>query len=243
MKLICYSLDGKQIDVQPASAERPWIDDTRDQFAKRCLPLVAANAHGWQIRLLDGCWLKWNGGIYPKGLKVKTDSGTSDHIASHFGHGILTFKVHCLFRTEPGINLWVTGPVNSFKDGIQPLSGLLESDWMPYTFTMNWQVTRKRKWIRFEKSDPIAQVFPVPRGIVDTTEPELRSLATEDALNEMVLGWHKSRREFIEALKARDPATVSQAWQKHYFRGQYPDGSPGSSEHQTKIRPKPFKSD
>ena len=72
------------------------------------------------------------------------------------------------------MNMWVTGPVNSFKDGIQPMSALLETDWMPYTFTMNWQVTRKRKWIRFEKGEPVAQVFPVPRGVVDDAEPELR---------------------------------------------------------------------
>ncbi|MEM9473021.1 MAG: DUF6065 family protein, partial [Pseudomonadota bacterium] len=124
---------------------------------------------------------------------------------------------------------------------IQPLSGLLETDWSPYTFTMNWQVTRRRKWIRFEKGDPIAQVFPVPRGMVDATEPEIRRLASDDALNDMVLGWHQSRKEFIQALRRRDPDAVEQAWQKHYFRGQYPDGSPGPSEHQTRIRPRPFK--
>ncbi|MGI9515137.1 MAG: DUF6065 family protein [Anderseniella sp.] len=243
MKLICYSLEGKQIDVQAASAERSWIDDTRDQFAKRCLPLMVANAHGWQIRLIDGCRLKWNGGNLPGSLKVETDSGTDDVVVSHFGNGIVTFKVHCLFRTDPGINLWVTGPVNSFKDGVQAISGLLETDWMPYTFTMNWKMTRKRKWIRFEKGDPIAQLFPVPRGIVDTTEPKLRRLADDEALNEMVLGWQQSRREFIDALKARDPAALNQIWQKDYFRGQYPDGSPGCAEHQTRIRPKPFKPD
>ena len=35
------------------------------------------------------------------------------HLApiSHFGSGVLTFHVNALFRTEPGINLWVTGPV------------------------------------------------------------------------------------------------------------------------------------
>lgn len=241
MKLICYTLEGKEVDVQPAGPERPWINNTRNQFAKRCLPLVVANAHGWQIRFPDGCWLKWSGGGEAKHLKVKTDSGKFSYVHSHFGHGIVTFRVHCLFRTEPGVNLWVTGPVNSFKDGIQPLTGLLETDWMPYTFTMNWQVTRKRKWIRFEKGEAIAQVFPVPRGMVDTTEPELRNLASDDALNDTVLGWQQSRREFVKAVRAGDPDAVSLAWQKHYFRGQNPDGSPGCDEHQTRIRPKPFK--
>ena len=146
--------------------------------------------------------MKWNGGINAESLKVKTDSGTSQHIHSHFGHGIVTFSVHGIFRTEPGMNMWVTGPVNSFKDGIQPMSALLETDWMPYTFTMNWQVTRKRKWIRFEKGEPIAQVFPVPRGVVDDTEPELRKLKSDDALNETVLGWRKSREDFNSIIES-----------------------------------------
>ncbi len=242
MKLICYTIKNKQLDLSPAGADRNWIDETRQQFAKRCLPLMAANAHGWQINLIDGCWLKWNGGIYPKSLKVKTDSGSFEHVDSHFGHGIATFRVQCLFRTEPGTNLWVTGPVNSFKDGIQPMTGLLETDWMPYTFTMNWQITRKRKWIRFEKGEPIAQLFPVPRGIVDNAEPELRNLESDDRLNKTVNEWQKSRQEFIEALKAHDPGVTKEGWQKHYFKGVNPDGTAGSKEHQTKIRPKPFKS-
>jgi hypothetical protein len=241
MKLICYTLDGKEVDVKPASSERRWMNETRVQFAKRCLPLVVANSNGWQINALDGCWIKWNGGIYAKDLKIKTDTGTADHIASHFGHGILTFKVHCLFRTEPGINLWVSGPTNQFKDGIQAMNGLLETDWMPYTFTMNWQVTRKRKWIRFEKGEPIAQVFPVPRGMVDNSDPVMQPLNSDAELNEIVTAWHKSRTDFNNALAERDVEASKQGWQKHYFRGVFPDGSPGSTEHQTKIKPKPFR--
>ena len=197
MKLICYTLDGKEVDVKPASSERRWMNETRVQFAKRCLPLVVANSNGWQINALDGCWIKWNGGIYAKDLKIKTDTGTADHIASHFGHGILTFKVHCLFRTEPGINLWVSGPTNQFKDGIQAMNGLLETDWMPYTFTMNWQVTRKRKWIRFEKGEPIAQVFPVPRGMVDNSDP---GPAGGDAANNHRAGKEIKRSRLIVGL-------------------------------------------
>lgn len=240
MKLICYTLDGKPIDIEPASNERDWIDNTRKQFAKRCLPLVTANSHGWQILCQDGCWARWNGGIYPNDTKVKTDSGKTTEVSSHFGHGILTFQVHCLLRTEPGYNTWVTGPVNRFKDGIQPMSAMLETDWMPYTFTMNWQITRKRKWLRFEKGEPIAQFFPVPRRIVDDCDPQMMPIATDADLQTTVDGWHKMRKDFLTKLNARDPETEKEGWQKHYFRGLNPDGSQGSDEHQTRVRPKPF---
>jgi len=34
------------------------------------------------------------------------------------------------------------GPPNWPKDGVYPLSGLVETDWLPFPFTMNWQMTR-----------------------------------------------------------------------------------------------------
>lgn len=240
MKLICYTFDGKSVDVAPAASHRQWVDDTKDQFANRCLPLVAANSHGWQILGQDGCWIKWSGGAETKHLKVKTDSGTDEHVLSHFGHGIVTFRVHCLLRTEPGINLWLTGPTNSFKQGIQAMTGVLETDWMPYNFTMNWQITRKRKWIRFEKGEPIAQFFPVPRNIVDKVDPTIRPLSSEPELCEMTTAWLQSKTEFNKALANHDALVTQQAWQKHYFQGVYPDGTQTSADHQTKIRAKPF---
>jgi hypothetical protein len=47
MKLICYAVDPDySVDIRPASHDRDWIDQTREQNAKRCLPLSAANSHG-----------------------------------------------------------------------------------------------------------------------------------------------------------------------------------------------------
>ena len=62
---------------------------------------------------------------------------------SAFGEGVLTFHINGLFRTPPGWNLWVGGSPNSPKDGIYPLTGVIETDWSPYTFTMNWRFTRR----------------------------------------------------------------------------------------------------
>jgi Family of unknown function (DUF6065) len=92
---------------------------------------------------------------------------------SHFGHGILTFHIPCLFRTEPGIDLLVQGPVNRPKDAIAPLSGIVETDWAPYTFTMNWQFTRPGIAVRFEKGEPFCHVWPLQRGALQTVEPEV----------------------------------------------------------------------
>jgi antitoxin (DNA-binding transcriptional repressor) of toxin-antitoxin stability system len=109
------------------------------------------------------------------------------------------------------------------------MSAMLETDWMPYTFTMNWQITRKRKWIRFEKGEPIAQFFPVPRRIVDDCEPEMVPLATDADLNATVDGWQKMRKDFIEKLNDRDPETETGRLAKTLFPRPEPRWQPRKS--------------
>lgn len=86
---------------------------------------------------------------------------------SHFGHAVLTFNVNALFRTEPGYDLMVTGPLNQPKDGLQPLTGVAETDWAPFTFTMNWKFTRNLTTIAFECDEPSCRIFPLKRGLVE----------------------------------------------------------------------------
>ena len=93
----------------------------------------------------------WSGGKELEAIRIKTAGPAHLAPISHFGSGVLTFHVTVLFRTEPGINLWVTGPVNRPKDGIAPLSGVIETDWAPYTFTMNWLFTRPGQSVRFRR--------------------------------------------------------------------------------------------
>jgi hypothetical protein len=44
--------------------------------------------------------------------------------------------------------------LNSPKDGIAPLTGVIETDWLPYPFTMNWQMTRPGS-VRFDKDEAV----------------------------------------------------------------------------------------
>src|SRR6478736_3013671 len=142
MKLTAYVTDGHTIDIRPAPAERAWMDNTENRHAYRCLPLTIANAHGWEILSPGGFNAIWNGGKGLDAVTVTADAGVEPAAMSHFGHGVLTFTVPCLFRTEPGFDLMVTGPFNMPKDSIAPLTGIIETDWSPYTFTMNWRFTR-----------------------------------------------------------------------------------------------------
>lgn len=245
MKVRCLTtLSGNAdsvFEVRPAPSDRGWIDETPQKFAARCLPLLIANAHGWEILLKDRCEVVWNGGRTMEDLKVTTESSTNTHVSSHFGEGILTFSIHALFRTEPGYNLWVGGPINRFKDGIQALTGIVETDWSPFTFTMNWKLTRTDQPICFERDEPICHFFPIPRGIVDEVMPEIAGLESDPELKRDYESARDARNAFNKGLKEFDPETVARGWQKDYFRGEFPSGRRAFAGHQTKLAPKPFR--
>ena len=143
MDLICYLHESWQPLIRPAEPTRPWMDATPDAFAYRCLPLNIANAHGWLILNTVPFLAEWNGDPGTDGVSITPTAAGPLLASSHFGSGVLTFSVNGLFHTEPGYDLMATGPFNSPKDAIHPLTGIVETDWSPFTFTMNWKFTRK----------------------------------------------------------------------------------------------------
>ena len=158
------------IALRPAPLDRDWMDATNQRYAYRCLPLNIANAHGWEILCPSGFSATWRGGGMRDDIVIIPDPGASSPVISHFGNGVLTFHVPALFRTEPGFDLMVQGPINRPKDGVSPLAGVVETDWAPFTFTMNWAFTAPGANVRFEKGEPFCHVFPVQRGELERFE-------------------------------------------------------------------------
>ena len=159
---------------------------------------------------------------------------------THFGSGILTFHTGYLFQTEPGHNLWVQGPTNALKDAIQPLTGVIETDWSPYTFTMNWKFTRSGQAVRFEKGEPFCFLFPLSRDLIDGTEPEIRNLDDSPELRDRYRAWTESRNSFNTGLLEPGSEAQKAKWQKIYFQGDHPDGATGAIDHKTKLTPREF---
>ena len=238
MKLTCYALAPEPLALRPAPASRAWMDRIPDRHAYRCLPLNIANGHGWEIGAPCAFEVEWDGGPRALDLKVRALDGYQHldrYVSSHFASGIVTFHLTYLFRTEPGWNLFAAGPTNSPKDGITALSGVIETDWLPYPFTMNWQMTRPGK-VRFDKDETFVMLFPVAAGGVIDTEPEIRNLDDDPALREQMMTWKARRDAFMGRFRARDPATLKEAWQRYYFLGKMPDGSEPDSNHVSKLR-------
>lgn len=237
MKLIAYTLGLDPPAIRPAPLERAWMDATTDRFAYRCLPLNIANQVGWEVLSPVSFEATWDGGPHPHSVIIDLlDDGYPPPLG-HFGHGVLTFHVNVLFRTEPATQLFVTGPLNAPKDGIGALSGIIETDWSHYTFTMNWLFTRALHPVRFMKGEPIATVFPLSLGGLETLHPEFRDIASEPKLKSAYEAWQLSRNAFNEALDDPDSHEAKQLkWQKGYFRGIGEEGVPTKiGEHRTKV--------
>jgi hypothetical protein len=241
MKLIAYPVEGHSIDIRPAPATRDWMDATRGSFAYRCLPLNIANAHGWEVLCPVSFTAIWSGAREGSGVSVVVEGETVNPPYGHFGDGILTFDINCVFRTEPGYDLIVQGPANRPKDGIAPLSGIIETDWAPYTFTMNWQFTRSGHQVRFEKGEPICSFFPIQRHSLESVEPVLGSIGDDPELARAFADWKASRDRFITDRKNPETTAHAEKWQKNYYRGLQPDGErKGVEDHRIRVRLKPF---
>lgn len=241
MRIIAYQLMDHPVTIRPAPLERDWMSATPSKFAYRCLPLNIANMHGWEVLSPVTFWAEWDGGDALESVRIESDGPEELHPLSHFGCGVLTFNVPWLFRTPPGVNMLVTGPFNRVRHGIQALTGIVETDWAPYSFTMNWRFTAPGTRIWWEKDEPYAMLCPVPRGYVETAEPELQRIEGAPEEQAAYKAWSSSRNQFNQDLNEPDSEARRRGWQKNYFQGRKLDGSPGNAEHQTKLEVKPWR--
>jgi hypothetical protein len=242
MDFLCYLHEGWHPLIRPAEPTRPWMDRTPESFAYRCLPLNIANAHGWEILTPAGFEAYWRGGSSTADVVVRPDVGmpSSSAPVSLFGQGTFTIHVQALFRTPPGWNLLAGGSPNSAKDGVAPLSGVIETDWAPYTFTMNWRFTRRNHWVRFEAGEPICFIQPAQRDALERMNPKFVPLSDNPDAARQFAAWSESRNSFQAKVAEKAPSAPTDQWQKRYYRGLDMDDKPGVPDHRAKLRLKPF---
>jgi hypothetical protein len=215
------------------------MNETVSRYANRCLPLLAGNEFGWCLLNERRCTVEWSGDDDLAGLRVHYESAPpAGRAESNFGYGVVTFRVPYLFRTPPGWDLLVRGPTNSPKDGVVALDAVVETDWSPATFTMNWKLTRPGT-IVFEAGEPICMLVPQRRHDLESFDGEVRAIASDEQVaSEWEAFEHNrtelKRRKFLaEALG--DFGDIHEAWEGDYFRGRTAHGR-SAPEHLTKRR-------
>jgi hypothetical protein len=235
-ELTCYRIKKNAPAIVPGGSDRGWMDQSQQRFAYRCTPLSIANASGWEILNPRAFSATWNGDPSVTGVTVQSSEDDRPPPArSHFGEGVLTFHTGYLFRTNPGWAVWARGVPNLVKDGIAPLDGLVETDWLPMPFTMNWRFTRPGT-IQFEAGEPFCFITLTPHAQLDQVSPKLASLDDNPDLKSAYQAWSASRSQFLTKLAAGEPETVKQGWQRHYVRGQGPEQQGMARYHLSKRR-------
>lgn len=239
LELECFPTAQRPPELVPGRPQRAWMDRFHGRHPYRCLPLTMANSTGWELLCPMGFTAEWNGGKNQADITFKSDHphpDFDDFIKSHFSEGVLTFHPGYLFRTPNRWSMWVSGPPNHIKDGIQPLTALVETDWLPFPFTMNWIFTRPGR-IRFEKKEPFCFITLMQDKQLEAFDVIQRSLEGAKALKDQYDAWTGRREEFNKGLRNRDPETIREAWQRFYFKGELPDETgPAPSEHVNKRR-------
>lgn len=239
VRLECYALRPDAPKIVAAPMRRYWMEDFIDRHAYRCLPMAIANSYGWEILAPCNFIVDWDGTPGQSALRCFTRDAYPhlDHFAqSNFGRGIATFHTGYMFRTPPGWQLMVTGPLNRPKRNIVALSGVVETDWLPYPFTMNWQMM-SRGGASFQKDEPFCLVYPVPEGMLQRVQPVVRSIDEDPELKRQMAAWAASRDEFLKREAATGGGDMRAGWQKFYFKGEMPEAGVKAPEtHINKLR-------
>lgn len=226
MKLKCYPIPNcPEIKMIPGTPEREWMDNhTLPKHPYRCLPMTIANTSGWELLCPFGFTIIWNGGNSISDTVIILDNPENrNFVSSIFANGIVTMRAGYLFQTEEGWDTYFMGPPNHPKHGITPLSGIVETSWLPFTSTMNWKVTTPGK-VRFEKDEPFCLIMPIPHMAIEEFEPEVVPMESNPELHAAYTEFAASRIDFNRRKENADKEALSQIWQKHYFIGQKFDG-------------------
>jgi hypothetical protein len=212
------------------------MDATPEHFAYLCLPIVAGNTMGWELLCPSRVDAEWNGEDGQGALRIMSGDRKQQNVISHFGSGILTFAINYIFRTPPGYSLYVKGPTNHFKDGVCPIEAIVETDWLPNIFTMNYKFTRPNCPVRFEAGEPFCCIFPISRDYALALNPTIKTLEHNPQLAAEFEAWRRCRKE---DKTGRYKLGLSDR-RKDYRNGRTALGTPAVN-HQRVVRLKPFR--
>ena len=143
----------------------------------KCLPLSIANMQGFAFSSPFSFEIFWNGenetdsitlNIYNDSKIQNFDKMNHVYVSSEFGHGIFTMHFPLILKTPPNVNLMTIAPPNYPLPGISPMSGVVETDNLSFSFTLNFKIDIPNTLIKIEKNYPLMGIIPIPRYYCDS---------------------------------------------------------------------------
>jgi hypothetical protein len=192
-------------------------DHKRDWFSPnfyRCLPLAIGNMQGFVFSLPYSFNVLWNGGGAVEDLKIECGEDVKPYLdknfiypTSEFGSGILTIHFPITLKTPPKVNLMTIAPPNYPLPGLSPLTGVVESDNLRFSFTLNIKVDIPNVPIHIFANTPLVGMIPIPRYFCDQFElKNAYDLFDEKDVEEerLVAAEHGQRRDVANKNKYKD---------------------------------------
>jgi len=167
-----FDLNNIELFLKPLNTthKREWFNS---HFYK-CLPLSIGNMQGFVFSLPYSISVLWNGGknIEDVSIQFDNDFKINNFITptSEFGNGILTIHYPLTFKTPPGVNLMTIAPPNFPLLGLSPMTGVIESDNVRFTFSLNIKIDLINTRIIIKANTPLIGMIPIPRYYCDSFE-------------------------------------------------------------------------
>jgi hypothetical protein len=225
--------DYEEFRIVPLPRKRDWMSQTPDGYAYQCMPLNIANEYGWSVLSPAGFTASWNGSDDLDAVKISyDDEGGYEFAQSHFGSGILTIGVDFVVRTSQNTSLYVRGIPNELVEGVQPLDAIVETDWLPFTFTYNYKFIKPCA-VRFEKGEPLFSFFPIRRGEIESYNISSTKIQEDEEFYNQYLKYSNARQHYLDNMNNPN-AELSKG--RYYANAKDPDGNRYSvSNHVKKI--------
>ena len=200
-------------NIVPLKAKRKWMSDSKKSFAYRCLPLNIANQYGWAVLSPVDFSIVWWGGKNPEDVEIiiKEDN-FDDKVLTYFGESVFTLHPDFIVQTPENYSLYIRGIPNDSKPGIKYLDAIVETDWLPFTFTYNLQLMIPGIY-DFKKGEPLFTFFPIERNSVENFKLKEIFIGNSPELN----------RTFIEFEKHSTERFENNSHHRLYFDGKGPN--------------------
>jgi hypothetical protein len=214
------------LPIRPCKIDREWMASFPKRNPYRCNPMTVANGYGWEIYSPSTFTAIWDGSAGQSdvsGISFRSEKGAKLP-SHHFGSGILTWETGFLIKTEFPYAMYINSPSNVVTKNATPLSGIVETYWLPYPFTLNWKINEPGYPIIINEGDILAQIFPIQINVFDEMEVIVKNTdeAPED-LKKKYYSWSTNRNKNLNN------------FQGHYIRGEIPDTSHSEKNRYSKI--------
>lgn len=244
--LTAYRLgDTRGWAIEPAARSRDWMDRTPRKSAYWCLPITMANQAGWVVKLPGTAVATWNGKDTPDSVKLEFPGKQNllkGLASTNFGAGIVSFALPWVFKTSPGTGLWVRGIPNTHTPDCVPLEGIVETDWSPFPFTMNYRIVKRNTAVYFPEGMELCLLSPVRIDLFDAVVPSMRNATEDPELVEELKRHSIKRRQQVGSLPPDADTLDSKGMPKpvlDYYKGTKTDGQ-AAEQHRKAFEIKRF---